>query len=232
MVLGNGTGPTPPDPTDFTLPTPTLDPITMVALSIAGVTMIGSFLSALVGFAFALTTTSLLSNLVGSKTAQPLVAILFFVNQCILLHKKGLGDWHETGVLILASLATVPVGIFALVWLDAAIGEQVLGLLIVCYVLYSVADLRLPELNSRWHTVATGLFAGLTVGAFNIGGPWIAMYGQCRRWRADKFASNLITYQAPTCVFALAVHVFRGSFMNRELWYYASCAIPGDTTPT
>lgn len=48
---------------------------------VSQVTMIGSFLSALVGFAFALTTTSLLSNLIGSKTAQPLVAILFFVNQ-------------------------------------------------------------------------------------------------------------------------------------------------------
>ena len=107
------------------------------------------------------------------------------------------------------------------------LSAQCLGFLIVCYVLYSVADFKLPELKSQWHTIGTGLFAGLTVGAFNIGGPWIAMYGQCRRWRADRFASNLITYQAPTCVLALAVHVFRGSFANKQLWYYAACAIPG-----
>jgi hypothetical protein len=50
---------------------------------VAVVTMAGSFLSALVGFAFALTTTSLLSNLLGSRVAQPLVAFLFLVNQAI-----------------------------------------------------------------------------------------------------------------------------------------------------
>ncbi len=47
-----------------------LGSVSLVALAVAAVTMIGSFLSALVGFAFALTTTSLLSNLVGSRTAQ------------------------------------------------------------------------------------------------------------------------------------------------------------------
>ena len=47
-------------------------------------------------------------------------------------------------------------GIFLLLWVDAAVGESVLGLLIVCYVLYSIADMKLPELNSRWHTIGTG----------------------------------------------------------------------------
>jgi hypothetical protein len=48
-------------------------------------------------------------------------------------------------------------GIFLLLWVDAAVGESVLGLLIVCYVLYSIADMKLPELNSRWHTIGTGI---------------------------------------------------------------------------
>jgi hypothetical protein len=76
-------------------------------------------------------------------------------------------------------------------------------------------------------TVATGLFAGITVGAFNIGGPWIAIYGQCRRWKAERFASNMVTYQAPTCVFTLAIHVLRGAFADRTLWWYIALALPG-----
>jgi len=55
---------------------------------VAVVTMAGSFLSALVGFAFALTTTSLLSNLLGSRVAQPLVAFLFLINQAILIQVR------------------------------------------------------------------------------------------------------------------------------------------------
>jgi hypothetical protein len=69
---------------------------------------------------------------------------------------------------------------------------------------------RLRLVRRLAQTVATGLFAGITVGAFNIGGPWIAIYGQCRRWKAERFASNMVTYQAPTCVFTLAIHVLRG----------------------
>jgi len=201
--------------------------ISGVAVAVAIVTMAGSFLSALVGFAFALTTTSLLSNLLGSKVAQPLVAFLFLVNQIILIQRKGLGDWREMATLVLASIVTIPVGVMGLILMDAALGERLLGGLIIAYVLYTAADFALPSLQERWQTIATGLFAGITVGAFNIGGPWIAIYGQCRKWKAERFASNMVTYQAPTCVVTLGIHLFRGAFNDKVLWWYIALALPG-----
>ena len=50
---------------------------------------------------------------------------------------------------------------------------------------------------------------------------------QCRRWRADRFASNMLTYQAPTSVFALTIHVFRGALVDATLWAYILLATPG-----
>lgn len=196
-------------------------------ITVAVATSVGSFLSAMVGFAFALTTTSLLANVLGSKVSQPLVAFLLLVNEIVLIYRKGLGDFREILTLVGASLCTIPVGIMALLWMDAGLGETVLGVLIVAYVLYSLAEFRLPQVESLWQTVCTGLFAGLTIGAFNIGGPWIAIYGQCRRWRADRFASNMLTYQAPTSVFALTIHVFRGAFGDPTLWTLIALATPG-----
>jgi hypothetical protein len=75
-----------------------LSSVSLVALAVAAVTMIGSFLSALVGFAFALTTSSLLSNLVGSRTAQVrsyLSFLFFFSNFVCYLCVWSLLPWLE-----------------------------------------------------------------------------------------------------------------------------------------
>ncbi len=52
-----------------------------IAAAVVAVTMAGSVLAGLLGFAFAITTAGLLTGLLGPATARPLVAVLSLTNQ-------------------------------------------------------------------------------------------------------------------------------------------------------
>jgi hypothetical protein len=53
------------------------------------------------------------------------VCILFLRVFFVCNMKTVILDWYEVGVLVVSPVFTVPLGVTGLVWLDAAVGEQV-----------------------------------------------------------------------------------------------------------
>jgi uncharacterized membrane protein YfcA len=157
--------------------------------------MMGAFVQGVSGFGFGLVVMPILAPLLGVKVAVPLVALLSVVVQInILIRFRSSFSFKAVVPLMIACIIGIPIGVFLLRRLDEAVLLTGLGLLVLSYAVYALAKLRTPQLkHGAWGCLA-GLLGGMLSGAYNVGGPPVVIYGQCRGWKASAFKSNLQGY--------------------------------------
>lgn len=183
------------------------------ALLVVLVICVGVMTQSLVGFGLALVAMPLLVGLVGLRVAAPLVALAGLVSQAVLLARfRQALDFKAIRALALGSVIGIPVGVLALKRADEALVTAVLGGLIVAYVLYELSTPGLPQLEGEGWAIGFGLFAGLLTGAYNIGGPPLVVYGNCRNWDPDAFRGNLQALILLHSIMVLVAHALSGNF--------------------
>ena len=146
------------------------------------------------GFGLALVSMGLRVQMLGIQVAAPLVALTAASLELILLvrHRRAL-NWNAVWKLSAASIVGIPLGILALRHVNERIILTVLGLVIVGYAVYALANPRMPELQPGW-AWGFGFLAGLLGGAYNTAGPPAVIYGNGRRWSPSEFKSNLQSF--------------------------------------
>ena len=177
-----------------------------------GVIFFAVFVQSMSGFGYALVSMALLPGIVGIQVAAPLVALVGIPLEFMLLLKyRSALNFYAVWPLIIASLFGIPLGIYVLKRVDEEIVLTILGIVITGYALYSLLEIKLPQMNHPTWAYGSGFFAGLLGGAYNTAGPPVIVYGNCRRWLPAEFKGNLQSFFLVGTLFVAAAHALSGN---------------------
>ncbi len=185
-----------------------------------------SFVHSAIGFGMGLIAMPLLTIALGIETAVPVIALQAVLLQLALaLYYRQSMQFREIGVLVVATLIGVPVG----VWLLDAVPEPVivagLGVILALYGLYSLITPKLPKLDGNGWAWGAGLISGVLTGAYNTGGPPLVMYGNARRWEPEAFKGTLQGVNFIKSLMVIIAHVLAANF-HAGIWPYFWVSIP------
>ncbi|MEN8171455.1 MAG: sulfite exporter TauE/SafE family protein [Chloroflexota bacterium] len=198
----------------------------MVPLYTSLAVFAGIFTQSLTGFGLALVMMPILVSLLGIQVAAPLVALIAAIAEISLLiqYRESL-NIKAVWRLSAASLFTIPVGVFAVRWLDEKITTTLLGILLISYAIYALSNLVLPTLSRSIWAYGFGLGAGFLSGAYNTPGPPVIIYGNCRRWGPAEFKGNLQGFFLLNSTMVLISHLWHGN-LSSDVWRSFLYALP------
>jgi uncharacterized membrane protein YfcA len=183
----------------------------------------GSLIYGTFGFGDALFAMPFLAAIIGIKTATPLMTLngttLAFL--LFLKHYKAI-DWKAARKLIVASVCGIPIGIYFLKNGNESVAKIILGIIIIGVSVYNLF-IRKESKEVKLHPNLIYLFgfiAGILGGAFNTGGPPIAIYGTLSGWSQLQFVSTLQGYFLPNDFFILAGQYASGLLTKKVFYYY------------
>lgn len=193
---------------------------------ILSVIFLAVFTQSLSGFGLALVAMSLLPSIIGVQAATPLVALVAISIEVFLLirYRRAL-NLRVIWPIIAASLLGIPVGVWALRGIDETVLITILGIVITGYSLYALFQFRLPTLISPVWAWSVGFVAGMLGGAYNVSGPPVVIYSDCRRWPPTEFKSNLQAFFVVSSSFVALSHALSGN-LTSDIWQHYLWTIP------
>lgn len=196
-------------------------------ITIAGIIFVATIVRASLGFGEALVGMSLLASFLPIKVAAPLIALAGTLTASVILVR----EWREVSVtaaslLGLSGFAGVPIGVWALGWLDDQLVKCFLGALVLSFAGWSLSQrFRLELKTDRW-ALGVGFVAGVLTGAYNTGGPPVVIFGTLRQWSPAKFRATLQSWAFLGGTWAIVCHAWENHLTSRvcSLFFWS---IPG-----
>ena len=171
----------------------------------------------------------LLVMVVELKTATPLVAfVLMTIAAVILLRNWRVVDLSAVWRLVLSSCVGIPVGLFVLKGVPEGLMKVLLGILVILFSLYNLANRYLKIIDQRRVCGGSGIaylfgfVAGVLGAAYNTSGVVITIYATVRDWSPDRFRSTLQSYFVFTGLMILASHGLAGLWTPDVLRLYVT----------
>ncbi len=204
-----------------------------IILGVLGVVFLAIFISSTFGFGDALVSMPLLTLLLSSQQAAPIVAALSLGTGLLVFVPRWRSvAWGQVLPLLLVALLVMPLGFYAGFSLDERIMKLVLGGFVLAFSLYNLL-LRPFLLRKETNILTTerrnagfdywvlpfGALAGFFGGAYNISGPPAVLYGTLRGWRAEVFSVSLQGFFFPLSLTAVSVRAVGGAYTVEVLWY-------------
>lgn len=184
------------------------------------------FTQSVTGFGLALVSMPLLTALLGIQTAAPLVALFgIFAEVILLFYYRRAFNLKVVWRLALASIIGIPLGVWALRYVDEQIVLTVLGLVVGGYALYALLNLRLPAIKQPVWAYSVGFVAGILGGAYNTAGPPVIVYGNCRQWPPAEFKSNLQGFFLLNGALIVGAHTLANNY-TAAVWRNSLAAFP------
>jgi uncharacterized membrane protein YfcA len=191
-----------------------------VAMGLAALTQ------SIAGFGFALVAMPMLASATSLEFAAPLLAIAGLFNGSVMwLTYRRAFQFKAVLRLLGASFVGIPIGLNGLAYISESWALVALGIVVGGYALYSLSGIELPKLESNHWGFGFGIMAGILTGSFNIPGPVVVFYGQCRRWTPEEFKGNLTGFFWFNAV-AIAVGHALKHHLSREVLGQFAIAIP------
>ncbi len=177
------------------------------------ITFTGVAVQSVSGFGLALVMMPLITKLLGLNAAAPLVALIAFISEIIILirYREDL-NFKAIGRMTAAAMLAVPFGVMGLRHIPTTTALTGLGIIVTAYALYALLRLRLPELHHPAWAYLFGFMAGLLNGAYNTPGPAYVIYGSCRRWSPAEFRGNLQGAFLVSGIIVVASHILTGHY--------------------
>ena len=198
------------------------------SLCIALVCFSGGLLSGVTGFGALIIIVPLLALLLEISVAIPLGVLcgVFIQGSAVMMFRTHI-EKKALLHLLLGSLPGVWLGSTLLLSMPEIWLRAVLGILVICYVLWSVFS-KLPPPSGPpgtiWAYVA-GFFSGAFGGAFGVIGPPAVIYATRTGWHPDTIRAFLGVFFA-VLFFAIAVSQYLHGLMGPQVWATALWAIP------
>ena len=179
------------------------------------------------GFGSALIYIPLISALYGPRIAAPTLLLIDTI--CSLpftIHAAPLCNRREVAWVSLAGFIFLPLGVTALVYVDAI----VLRWLIVALVMVALAAL---VSGWRYHgkptvpaSLATGAFAGFGGGAVQIAAPPLLIFWLSGANKAATVRANIMVYFLPQAVLAMVMYYWSGLFTGETITLSVLLGLP------
>ena len=149
----------------------------------------------------------------------------------ILLRNWRVADLNATWRLVLSSCFGIPVGLFLLKDVPEDLMKVFLGIVVILFSLYNLANRHLKIIDLRrvgggsMLAYLFGFVAGVLGAAYNTSGVVITVYATLRDWAPDRFRSTLQSYFVFTGLLILAGHGLAGLWTPEVLKFYVT-AVP------
>jgi uncharacterized membrane protein YfcA len=193
----------------------------LLAVLVFSIIFISTLIRSAFGFGNALIAMPLLILLVGVKIATPLVALVGLGIALVMLYRTWRDlEWWDALLLLVSSLAGIPLGLYFLSTAPEGLVKGVLGLILVGFGLFNLVGLQVPETKNRIAAIPFGFLAGILGGAYNANGPPIVVYGVMRGWDKDTFRSTLQGYFLFTSAVIVAGQALAGLWTWQVLFYF------------
>jgi len=198
---------------------------TQALLGIAVVFAAG-VIKGLTGFGFSLFTLPALVIFLGPKTAVPVIVLLNAVsNVPLYIHSRKWSSLRRIWPVVVAGVATMPIGTYLLLILDTSVLKLIVGVVICLFALAFLLGLRREIRRERLGLVSAGLLSGVLNGLISTGGPPVILFLSNQGIPKDSFRANLITYFLFINAATLPAH-FAGGLLSLEVFQYAAVFIP------
>jgi uncharacterized membrane protein YfcA len=191
------------------------------------VSLLAATVFAISGFGSALVSIPLLALLLPLKVVVPLVVLLDFCASLVMgLRLRGEIDRPEVMRVLPAMFVGIAVGVTLLVVLPVRGMLMTLGVMVLCYGVFTLARGGAPLKLSRGWAVPAGLVGGLIGGAMGVGGPVYVMYYSGRIEDPTRLrASMSLTFVLSTSA-RIALLAATGLLLDRQLWLAFALQLP------
>jgi len=193
----------------------------MIEILFVAAIFLAVFTQSLSGFGSALIAMSILPSLLGIRVATPLVALVSLSLEVVILYQYR----HSIRIrkvlpIIAGSVVGIPIGVFFLKQVNETLVLASLGVVISGYAMYALMQIKLPVLDATFWAYLAGLVSGVLGGAYNVSGPPVIIYGDCRRWSPHEFKGNLQGYFLVSTLIVVITHWVSGNFTARVMQLY------------
>lgn len=199
----------------------------MPLLAVLAICFVATVIRSTFGFGESLVAVPLLALVIPVEVAVPLaVLISIVVAAIVVLQDREQIHFESAKGLVLYALLGIPLGV--LILRDVAPYGVKLGLggLVVAYSAYALASKRTLHLehDSRPWLAACGFLSGVLGGAYGLNGPPLVIYGNLRRWDAQRFRATLQAYFLPASLLGALGFALNGLVTWTVLRYFLSCS--------
>ncbi len=136
------------------------------------------------------------------------------------------GEPRQVGVLTLAALFTLPVGIVFLESAGSDLFRWLISALILTLLTAMLLGLRYTKRLQAKGTVGVGLVAGFLSGFAGLSGPPVIMMYMSGPYRAETIRANIILFFAFVTVFMVLLVFWRGLLTPERVWLGLVLVIP------
>jgi uncharacterized protein len=188
---------------------------------VLAVLLVATVIRSAFGFGEALIAVPLLALVIPVEIAAPLAVLVSVTVAAVILVQ----DWRKihfrtAGVLILFTLAGIPLGLWLLLIATEHVVKAILALVIISLSVYCLARRTPFELKNDRFAWLFGLAAGVLGGAYGMNGPPLVIYGSLRRWSPEYFRATLQGYFLPASLIGMFGYWLTGIWEWTVTYYY------------
>ncbi len=121
-------------------------------------------------------------------------------------------NWREVGPVTLAGIATIPVGVMALQYLDPLILRWAIALLVIILLVVLASGWRYHVTPRVSTSLGIGLISGVSAGAVQIAGPAAIIYWLGGPNSPALIRANLMVYFTLLAIASFVIYFARGLF--------------------
>lgn len=179
----------------------------------ACVAFVSAFVRGFSGFGSALIYVPLMAAIYDPRVAALTLLITDFTTTApMTVSQMRYCNWREVLPFSLAAIATVPLGVLALQYVDTVILRWFIALLVVAVLVALVSGWRYRRRPTTPVSVGVGLFAGLCAGSVQVSGPPAIIYWLGGPNHAGVVRANLIVFFGFVALASALVYFARGLF--------------------
>jgi uncharacterized membrane protein YfcA len=194
---------------------------------LALIAYLGGLVQGMTGFGVMLVALPLMALMIDIKTAVPLILMLGFVMNVILVCRLARHVQTRKWLpLLMASLPGVPVGVYILKtvapqWLELLVG----GVIIATAAATWQHGSSKTELKQRWALTA-GFSAGFLGASIGAAGPPVIVYTALQPWPKHQIKATLVTFFCISGALILALQFFAGLITSEVTHHFIYCLAP------
>ena len=157
--------------------------------------LFAGFTQGLTSFGFALISMPILVKVMPLTEAVPLVVILsFFTNTILLVQTWRHIEIKKISLLIFASLIAAPIGTFLLIYMAPNVLKLIAGFIIISFSLLLMTNHTFPIKNDRVAYFPIGFMSGLLNGSISMSGPPVALFLSNQGVSKEVFRANITAF--------------------------------------
>jgi len=188
--------------------------------------LLAATLKGITGFGFALFAVPLLSLIFPMTMLVPALALFNVITSVyILFGLKEKVKWYYIVPMFVASLGGIPLGIYALEYLNEDTLKIIAGIMVIIFSLKLLKGVKLAKKRIKLPVVFAGFLSGILTSSISIGGPPLVIAFTRKGYNKEIFRSIFSWFTVFSSLFASVAFYMKGMMTNDAITF-AVVAIP------